>query len=540
MATEALTGGQAAVAMLSAHGVDTIFCLPGIQNDYFFNALYDHNREAEQPIRVVHSRHEQGAGYMALGYAVASGGVGVFSVVPGPGLLNSTAALATAYAVNAKVFCLTGQLPSGAIGREIGLLHEVENQLDIIDAVTKWSARATSPGEVPTLMNEAFEELYSGRPRPVGLEIPMDVLPATAEIVLPEPSRARLTSEISPALIDTAAALLAGAERPMIFVGGGAQGVGPEIVQLAEFLQAPVVSNRAGKGVIDGRHQLSIPERPAMRYWADADVVLAVGSNMRVPLQRWAKDHLPTIIRIDVDQSTHDRIVSPELAITGRAENVLPRLISQITRTGVPRESRVIEIAELRQWWATESGVLEPQVSFLASIREAIGEDGVFVDELTQVAYVARLTWEAYKPRTYITSGYQGTLGYGFPTALGVKVARPEVPVVSITGDGGFMFCIQELATAVQHRIPVVVLVFNNKQYGNVQMMQKEDHGGRVIATDLLNPDFVALAESFGAVGVRADSPEAVGAAITESAGRDLPTVVEITVGEMPSMDRFR
>jgi len=512
---------------------------------------------ASEPIRVVHTRHEQGAGYMALGYALATGKVGVFSVVPGPGLLNATAALATAYALNAKVFCLTGQIPSQAIGRELGLLHEIENQLDIIDALTKWSGRANSPDEVPVLINRAFQEMNSGRPRPVGLEIPMDILPGLLTAELPTPSQPRSASDIGPALVDRAAELLAGATQPMIFVGGGAMDDGDDVIKLAELLQAPVVSYRTGKGVIDDRHPLSIQQPPAKQLWNAADVVLAVGTNMRVPLQRWSNQHLPKIIRIDVDPTTHDRILSPDVAITARASEVLPTLISLLEDRGVtptaagtqpsdsgypapPRSSRTAELDQIRQDWAKESAVLEPQLSFLSAIRDALGEDGILVDELTQVAFAARITWSAYKPRTFITTGYQGTLGWGFPTSLGVKVARPDCAVVSITGDGGFMFGVQELATAVQHRIPVVVIVFNNNQYGNVQYMQKHDHGGRVIASDLHNPDFVALAESFGAIGVRADTPRAVGVAIEAARRADLPTVIEVPVGDMPSIDQFR
>jgi len=554
---EGVTAARAAVEMLRAHGVDTIFCLPGVQNDFFFNALFDHNRSAPEPMRVVHTRHEQGAAYMALGYALATGSVGVFSVVPGPGLLNATAALATAYGLNAKVLCLTGQIPSQAIGREVGMLHEIENQLNIIDALTKWSARAHSPEEVPSLINRAFEEMHSGRPRPVGLEIPMDILPGAFDGELPAPSRLRSGSEISPALVDRAATLLAGSVRPLIFVGSGAMDDGDDVIELAELLQAPVVSYRTGKGVIDDRHPLSIQHPPARALWNDADVVLAIGTNMRVPLQRWAGDHLPTVIRIDVDPTAHGRIISPDVAITARASQVLPMLISRLrprnaaSATGdssppvsgtaaAERPARTTELDELRRSWAKQSAVLEPQLSFLSAIREALDEDGILVDELTQVGFAARITWSAYKPRTFITSGYQGTLGYGFPTALGAKVARPDCAVVSINGDGGFMFGVQELATAVQHRIPVVAVVFNNNQYGNVQYMQKHDHGGRVIASDLVNPDFVALAKSFGAVGVRAGSPDELGSAIVAARGRDLPTVVEVPVGDMPSIDQFR
>jgi acetolactate synthase-1/2/3 large subunit len=300
------------------------------------------------------------------------------------------------------------------------------------------------------------------------------------------------------------------------------------------------VSYRTGKGVIDGRHYLSLQQPQAERYWKNADVVLSVGSNMRVPLQKWARRHRPKIIRIDVDPSSHNKFARPDVAITARAEDAMAPLIGAIKALGSRRESRETELHDLHQWWRNESAVLAPQLEYLAAIRDALGEDGIFVDELTQVGFASRIAWPAYHPRTFITTGYQGTLGYGFPTALGVKVARPDVPVASVTGDGGFMFAVQELATAVQHRIPVVVLLFNNNQYGNVQQMQKHDYGGRVIASDLINPDFVQLARAYGAHAVRANSADAVATAIRAARGESLPTVVEIPVDDMPSVDQFR
>ena len=535
-----MTGGEMAVATLVENGVDTLFCLPGIQNDFFFNALYDHNSSSDTPIRPIQTRHEQGAGYMALGYAMATGGIGAFSVVPGPGILNATAALATAYAVNAKVLCLTGQLPTKVIGRELGALHEIENQLEIISSLTKWAARAESAEEVPEVVTRGFEELLSGRPRPVGIEIPMDVLPSTANVTIPSAATGRDDSDVSPAQLDRAAEMLAAAERPMIFVGGGAMGASADVLALAEQLQAPVVSFRSGHGVIDERHPLFMFQPAAKKYWPDCDVAISIGSNMRPMLQGWAKQHMPQLIRIDIDPTTHERIATPEVAITARAEVAVADVLSRIRSISADPAERPDDIERVMSEFISESAVLEPQLSYLSEIRRGMGDDGIFVDELTQVGYVSRVRWRAYHPRTDITCGYQGTLGYGLPTAIGAKVARPDVPVVSISGDGGFMFGVQDLATAVQHRVGVIFVIFDNNAYGNVQMMQKADHGGRVIATQLLNPDFVALAESFGALGVKAETPEAVGNAVAAASGCDLPTVIHAPVGEVPSMESFR
>ncbi|MCJ8338021.1 MAG: thiamine pyrophosphate-binding protein [Pseudomonadales bacterium] len=533
---EKLTGGEAAVKSLHKHKISTLFCIPGVQNDWFFNALYD----LGDGIRVIHTRHEQGAAYMALGYAQATGKVGMFSVVPGPGLLNASAALATAYALNAKVFCLTGQIPSQSIGKELGVLHEINNQLDILKSLTKHADRANCPDDVPRMIDEGFRQMHSAMPRPVALEIPMDILAAKAMVNISSDIVAGFQPPLDTEQVIAAAQLLGKAQRPMIFVGSGAQDVSPQVTELANMLQAPVIGYRTGKGILDARHYLSLQQPAAKDYWMQADVVIAIGTNMRVPVQKWAKQHLPKIIRIDVDPRSHNKFIKPALAITAQAQQALPLLLQQLPHCNIARPSRESEMTVIRSDWEKKVSVLDPQMTYLKIIREELGEDGIFVDELTQIGFASRIAYPAYKPRTYITTGYQGTLGYGFQTAIGVKVARPDVPVISVCGDGGFMFGVQELATAVQHKIPVCVLLFNNNQYGNVQEMQRNDYDGRVIATDLHNPDFIAMAAAFGAQAIRANSFDELRAAIRASHTVDVPTIIEIPVGDMPSVNQFR
>src|SRR5437870_3396817 len=239
-----MTGGKALVEMLRRHEVDTIFALPGVQNDALFVAFYD----AGEALRVIHTRHEQGAAYMAFGYARASGKVGAYAVVPGPGLLNTTAALSTAYATNAPVLCISGQIPSDLIGRGFGLLHEIPDQLRILQTLTKWAARINHPTETGRRVNEAFRQLRDGRPRPVALEMPLDVMALETEVGLPAAEQPPAVTMPDPELIDKAASLLAEAKKPLMFVGGGAVTAGEEVLALAEILQAPVVSFTGGKG----------------------------------------------------------------------------------------------------------------------------------------------------------------------------------------------------------------------------------------------------------------------------------------------------
>ncbi len=530
------TGGEATVDALIAHGVRTLFGLPGIQNDWLYNALFD-NRDR---IRVIHTRHEQGCAYMALGWALATGEPAVFNVVPGPGLLNATAGMATAYALNAKVFCLTGQILSRNIGKGIGDLHEIPHQPEVLRGLTKWNDIVLHPSDAGRKVAQAFYEMESGRPRPVALEIPPDVLKLRAQVPETPTPLAPFAPPIDAGAIETAGEWLGASKHPLIFVGGGAQGVSAEVGQLAEMLQAPVVAYRTGLGLLDSRNPLSLKLPEAHAYYKATDVVLAIGSYMRTPLQRWGSDSNMKIIRIDVDSDAMHRIQRPDLPIVARAEDALPPLLAAVDKHNRKRASREEQMLELKADWAKTSAYLEPQRSYLKLIREELGEDGIFVDELTQMGYAARLMMPVYKPRTYVSSGYQGTLGYGFPTALGVKVAKPDLPVLSIAGDGGFMFSVGELATAVQHRIPLVTIIFNNDAYGNVRTMQIRDYDERVIATDLLNPDFVKLGESFGANAFRAEDERQLRAALRYGFASDLPTIIEVPIGETPSLDRLR
>ncbi|MEM7531855.1 MAG: thiamine pyrophosphate-dependent enzyme [Chloroflexota bacterium] len=531
-----LTGGEAIVQGLRNHNVDTLFGLPGVQNDWLYNALYDQRDH----IRVIHTRHEQGAGYMALGYAMARGDVGVCSVVPGPGFLNASAALATAYGLNAKVLCLSGQIPSPKIGKDQGQLHEIPDQLSIMQQLTKWSARVNSPAEAPVMVAEAFRQLHSGRPRPVGLEVPMDVLARREAVDTVPANLPTFMPPVDEEKLEAAAKLLGQAENPMIYVGGGAQGVSEKVTALAEALQAPVVCYRNGHGVLDARHPLSLHLQPSHEFWKKTDVVLGIGSYMRTPLQGWGVDDNLKVIHLDVDPSSHTIIRKPDIALTALAEDAVPLLLERVAAYNSVRASRTDELMAIKADWAERTAYLEEQLGYLKVIRHELGEDGIFVDELTQVGFASRITYPTYKPRTFISTGYQGTLGYGFQTALGVKVAKPDTPVISIAGDGGLLFGVQELATAVQHKIGLVTLIFNNNQYGNVQQMQKNLYGNRVIATDLHNPDFVKLAEAYGANGFRTKTLDELRGAIRKGFESDLPTLIDIPVGDLPSVDRFR
>ena len=529
----AKTGGEATVEALIAHNIHTLFGLPGVQNDWFYNALFD-NRDQ---IRVIHTRHEEGAAYMAFGAAAATGQPAVFNVVPGPGLLNAAAGLASAYAVNAPVFCIAGQILSDRIGKAMGDLHEIPHQSEVLRGLTKWSDLVLHPADAGRKVAQAFQELRSGRPRPVALEIPPDVLKLRAEAPAPPTPLPPYAPPVDSGAIDAAGEILGQSKRPMICVGSGAQNVSAEVTQLAQMLQAPVFAYRTGNGVLDSRNPLSLKSPEAHTYYRSTDCVIAIGSHMRLPLQRWGTDDNMTVIRLDVDSAAINRIQPPDLAIVARAEDALPPLINAVERHNRRRESRAEQMLQLRAEAARKMAFLEPQNTYSRILRDELGEDGIAVMGMTQVAYAARVNFPVYKPRTCISSGYQGTLGYAFPTGLGVKVAQPEAPVIAICGDGGFMYCAGELATAVQHGIPLVTIIFNNDAYGNVRKMQIRDYDERVIASDLVNPDFVKLGEAFGANAFRAETETQLRQALRYGFKSDLPTLIEVPMGETPSFD---
>jgi acetolactate synthase I/II/III large subunit len=522
---------------VAAQGVDTIFGLPGGQLDHFFDAIY----AAGDRIRLIGTRHEQGAAYMAFGYARSTGKVGTYCVVPGPGVLNTAAALCTAYACNAPVLCLTGQIPSTAIGRGRGELHELPDQLATLRTLTKWAARIEHPSQVAELVAQAFRELTGGRPRPVSLEMPMDIM--ALQTLLPDaPAPGPAIPAAPPADltdIERAAQLIAAAEFPMIYVGGGAVDAGEEIRELAERLGAPVVSFRAGRGILSDEHELALTLPGGHRVWPKTDLLIGIGSRLMEPLHHWGRAPHLKVVRIDVDPVEMTRLGEPDVGLLGDARVTLQALIEALRSRARSSPGRSAAVTAAKLAVSRDIQKIQPQLSYLDAIREALPRDGIFCDEITQCGFASWYGFPVYRPRSHINCGYQGTLGYGFATALGVKVAHPDRPVVAIAGDGGFMFNVQELATAVQYKIGLVTVIFNSNSFSNVKRQQQEWFGNRTIASDLVNPDFVQLAHSFGAAGVRVKSPDELRGALRKAFAESGPTIIEVPVGQMASPWEF-
>jgi acetolactate synthase-1/2/3 large subunit len=527
-----LTGGAAIVEAARVNGMTTIFGVPGAQIYPLFDALHGTD------VDVIVPRHEQAAAYMAMGYAKSTGRTGVFTVVPGPGVLNASAALCTAMGNCAPVVCLTGQVPSSFLGRGRGHLHELADQAATLRTLIKNAWRIESASEASRLVNRAFRDAAGGRPGPVAVEMCWDTMAAKAPAVIDPPDAALPEPALDEEALDAAVRLLAGAKKPMIMCGAGAQHAPREVELLAETLQAPVTAFRSGRGIVPEDHALGVASVAARELWDDVDVLVGVGSRLEMPYMRWGDSMRyerkpsrgPKLIRIDID-SDEMRRFEPDVGLVADSATACRLLAERLRSRAVPSRARVDEIAAAKRVAAAAIDRVQPQAAFLRAIRAVLPREGILVPELSQVGFATYTgAFPVLGPRTYISEGFQGTLGFGFPTALGVKVANRNKPVVSVTGDGGFMFGVQELATAAQYGIALVTIVFNNGSFANVLRDQQLQFGGRTIGSRLENPDFVRLADSFGVAARRVAEPRELERALEVELAAARPALIEVAV----------
>jgi acetolactate synthase-1/2/3 large subunit len=533
-----MTTAETLVETLLSNGIDTVYGLPGLHNDPLFDAFHaaSNGRDGfkSQRLKVVHTRHEQTSAYMALGAALATNKPQAFAVVPGPGFLNASAALLSAYAMNAPVIGLIGQIPQGDIDRGFGHLHELRDQIGMAGHIAKFTARIRAPHEAAEIVSQAIASTADGVPRPAVIECAMDVWGKRGAVALQaavKPSRPPVDVDA----VELAAKLLGAAERPLIVVGGGAQEASDEITALAEMLEAPVAAFRRGHGVVSARHRLNINLPISHRLWKTADVVLAIGTRLHWQQTVWGLDKDIKVVRIDIDPETPDRFQRAAVGLVGDAQDYARALLDALPKHNRKRAKRDADLQPHRAWLADRLRRFEPQMSFLQAMRRALPDDGIFVDEVTQLGFAARLAFPVYHPRTFLSAGHQDSLGWGLGTALGAKMALPDKPVLAIAGDGGFMYQLGDLATAVQHNIPLVVVLFDNGMFGNVKRIQQEQYGGRTIAADLTNPDFMKVAEAFGIAAFQAKSAGELETAITTAFATRRPALVHVPCAEMPS-----
>ena len=526
-----MTGGAALARQLRREGVEVIFGVPGDQLMAALDALVD-----VPEIRYIVTRHEQATTYMADGYARAGGKPGVAMVVPGVGVYNAASGLATAYACSSPVVLVAGQVNRDGIGQDLGLLHDVHDQLDVVRPITKWARRVVEPADIPAAVREAFRHATSGRPRPVELEIPPEGFAEKADVVLEDPADPGLPAAPSTADVERAAALLADASSPLIVAGGGVVlgDATAALRRVAERIQAPVITTREGKGAIDDRHALSVGTmwvNPRMRPTIDgADVVLAVGTRF----QGFGLRADQRLVQVDIDPDQIGRNRAADVAVVGDARTSLSALVELLPA----RPSRADEARARRATAEEQLRAIGPQAAMVDALRAGVPDDGILVCDTTTVAYMCHMYYPVYEPRTYLSTSYMGTLGFAYPAALGAKVARPDRAVVTVVGDGGFLFASNELATARQHGIHTVTVVFDDGAYGNSNRDQRERYGGRELGTVLENPDWMMLAHAFDAAGVVVDDIARLPAILRDACAATLATSGTSTVIAVP-MDRL-
>ncbi len=527
--TPVITGGISMARQLATEGVTHIFGIPGVQLDYAMNGL---SKFAEE-IAFIATRHEQTATYAADGYSRTTGRIGVSLVVPGPGVLNAGAGLVTALACSSKVLFLAGQIPTRGIGADLGLLHEIPDQSGLVAQLCRSSTLVTDPDQIAGAIHGAMVALAAG-PGPVAVEIPPDVLYRRTDgpAIGAEPWGTPPAG--SAADLDAAADRLAAAERPVIYVGGGACAAGAweELASLATALGAPLVASPNGKGGFDDRHPLAVMPLGHKELLQRADVVLLVGTRgldaRGRPLETAAG---ATLISLNSDPRAFGPPRVFDVTVTGDARTGAAAIVQRLAGE---RSPWCHDLDEIREWITDQFAPLEPQRSYVAAMRAALPDNTVLINELTQVGYAARQLFPVHHPRSYVDPGYQGTLGYGYPTAVGAAVGNPDRPVVSLNGDGGFGYGLAEMATVMQYELPLIGVVFTDGAYGNVRRMHKQQFDGVHHGTDLTNPDMLKLADAFGMTGYRAESPEEFGRALATAVDANEPCLIDVPLGELP------
>ncbi len=528
-----MTTAQALVRSLVREGVEVVFGLPGVQIMDVYDAFYH-----ERGIRLITTRHEQTAAYMADGYSRSTGKIGAALVVPGPGLLNATAGIGTAYASSSPVLLLAGQVESYNIGKGAGAVHEVVDQLDVVKNITKWRSTIMEPPEAPEAVHEAMKQLRTGRPRPVALEVPSDVLAQSADVDLLEPEVFARQGPPADA-VESALDILSRAERPIIWAGGGINlaGANEELTRLAEALNAAIIVTAEGKGAIAENHPNYVgpyyySHGPGHRVVPQSDAILAVGTRLHFfnPVSWSFKPDQP-IIHVDADLEELGRNWPEEVSICADAKLALQSLLEGIEDRGSNSQWTVEEIAHHRALDYQDTTAMAPnQVRIIESIRSELEDDAVLISGISSIGYWSHLAFPVLAPRSYLNTSYFATLGYAFPTGLGAKVGNPDRQVVVVTGDGGFMYGLPDLATAVQEGINTVTVVFNDGALGASLRDQQVRYKGREIGTRLQNPDFAAAAEAFGAVGVRLEHYDQLGTALGDALKLDKPVIIDCPI----------
>lgn len=524
-----LTGGQALARALRAEGIDTVFGIVGTHNAHLFDGLYQ-----EAGLRLVTTRHEQGAGFMADGYARATGRIAACVVVPGPGLTNLMTPLGQAFLDSVPVLAITGQNPTARLDPALEEFHQLRDSLAVASAVTASAVRATSPAATAAAVHDAVALMRSQRPQPTLIEVPLDVAGALEEVPEWRPRGSPAPARGGTDAVRQGGELLRQARRPMILAGGGVIGAdaAPLVRRLAERLGAPVVMSLHGRGALSDDHPLSLGDGWSRLDYFDAlfdqsDMCLAVGVSFDGVTDPSRGARLPSaLIHVDIDPSAIGRHRPATVGIVGDACAVLQRLDAEL-----PAGHAAAPWCDLAAVRAGKQRALEeaagPVVRLLRAVRSAIPRDALVADDLCLPGYWAPAALDVFEPRTFLHPGTYGTLGYALPAAIGAQIGRPDQPAIALCGDGGFLYTSQELATAVQEGVHLVAIVFNDNAYGALRLYQERHFASRRIGVELRNPDFARLGEAYGARGVKLATSADLADAVAAAVGRAGPTVIE-------------
>lgn len=526
-----LTGGEAVVGQLEREGVDVVFGIPGVHTLDVYDALVDSDLEA------ITNRHEQGTGFMADGYARATGRVGVALVITGPGLTNAATPIGQAYSDSSPMLVISSHNETTELDSGKGYLHELKDQQGVMEDLAAYSRRVDRVDDIPGAIAEAFEYLETHRPRPVHLEIPRDVLERAEPVELadrahagpPEADRDRIAEAVD---------RLHQAERPVLVVGGGAGGASEGIRRLVDETGIPVVPTVGGKGVVPASHELNLGARlgrgPVSEFVESRDLALVVGSELS-PRDAGSVEFPEETIHVDVDYANFGKNQPVSLGIVADAESAVDALLDELSDRPVRFDDPLGDDAETLSFHpVTDPDAAEDdRTHVLSVVRNALDDDAVVVNDQTKICYSATAAFPMSEPDSFLIPQGFGTLGFSPPVAFGAAVGAEDRQVVALVGDGGFMFTVQTLSTAVKYDLPVPVLVMNDDSYDVIADFQNRDYGGRTIGTELANPDFVDMAESFGAAGRRLafeDVADELPAAMDAAFDRDGPTLIEVLV----------
>jgi len=533
MSNKKMTGAALLVSALERENVDTIFGIPGVHNLKIYDAL---NNSLIKPVT---TRNESGAGFMADGYARISGKVGTAIVITGPGLTNILTPMGQAFHDAIPMVVISSQLPTTIINQSTGYLHELKNSTIMVQSVSKESRTITSVTQIEAYVHEAYTLARSGRPGPVHLEVPMDILAAMVDVAQYTHYESHVVCEVNDKALEAAANLINQVDDIVVIAGGGACDAADQVNHLVEKLSAPIIQTAAGKGIVSEHHPLCIgtrlPYQNVLDYLNEQNAVIAIGTQL-APTDLWEMSLKlkGKLIQIDIDADAFYRNYSADLGIKGDASKVLDALLPMLKAKKFDKNTVVKSLKETASKNAPavtgNQKTFETAVTFLQTVEKVLGKEGALITDMTTAAYIGLSEYKAVSTRSFLHPVGFGTLGYSMPAAIGAKICHPEQNIIALIGDGGFQFTMQELAVACTEGLAIPIVIWNNDGYGEIKRNEMAMGFEKMIAVDNKNPDFILLAKAYGIEGISVRNRDELENALIESLKKDLPTIIELHV----------